>query len=371
MTNWEQLLGGYATGTLTAEERAALMQAALQDQVLFDALMDEEALRETLADPATRAALLRALAPPAEALPQTQAWWRNPWPWTGLGAVAAAAALFVVLRPANAPRPVQMAQNRPAATAPEPVPVLIETPKQLSLSQPETDRKPDVSARQTTPPSAAVSARRTIPSSPDAGAPPQSAAAPSEERGEPQKVAIAPPSPPAAAAPAVQAAEKSDFGSVRGKANAPAPARISATAAGPALLAKKKEALADGAGEALAVALSFQAEDGVWHAIELQSAIPARRPLRLRVTSARGGLLVLQPPLAATRAVLAGVPTEISLPGQPAGTLLLRLGLVSPTSQALGRVSNELKESNTRTADAMATLAPAPQTTREIRLRIE
>ncbi len=40
MTNWEKLLGGYATGTLTGEEREALMQAALHDQALFDALMD-------------------------------------------------------------------------------------------------------------------------------------------------------------------------------------------------------------------------------------------------------------------------------------------------------------------------------------------
>jgi len=358
MTNWEHLLGGYATGTLTAEERAALMQAALQDQALFDALMDEDALRETLADPATRTALLRALAPPVRSV----AWWRNPWPWTGLGAVAAAVALFVILRPPDAPRPVQMAQNRPAAAAPEPVPVVIETPKQLSLSQPEAARKSEYSAR------------RTTASSVDAAAPPQSAAAPAEERTERQKVATAPSPPPAAAppaAPTAQAAEKSDFAAGRANEIAPAPGRLPATAAAPVLLAKKKEALAEGAAEALAITLSFQAEDGAWRTIDLQSAIPARRPLRLRVTSARSGLLALQPPLAETRAVLAGIPTEISLPGQPAGTLLLRLGLVQPAGQAVGRVSNELRESKARAVADSAIPAPAPQPTREIRLRIE
>jgi len=357
MTNWEHLLGGYATGTLTAEERAALMQAALQDQALFDALMDEEALRETLADPATRAALLRALAPKVRSMP----WWRNPWPWTGLGAVAAAAALFVILRPPDAPRPVQMAQNRPATAAPEPVPAVIETPKQLSLSQPEAGRKPEAAAR-----------LKTLP--PADAAPPQSVAAPAEERTERQKVATAPPPQPAAAppaAPTAQAAEKSDFAAGRANEIAPAPGRLPATAAAPVLLAKKKEALAEGAAEALAITLSFQAEDGAWRTIDLQSAIPARRPLRLRVTSARSGLLALQPPLAETRAVLAGVPTEISLPGQAAGTLLLRFGLVQPAGQALGRVSSELTESKARAVSDSAIPAPVPQPTREIRLRIE
>ena len=34
----KKLLGGYATGTLTAEEQQALFAAALEDQELFDAL---------------------------------------------------------------------------------------------------------------------------------------------------------------------------------------------------------------------------------------------------------------------------------------------------------------------------------------------
>jgi len=56
-----KLLGGYATGTLTDEERNLLFSAALEDQELFNALADEEALRELLAEPATRQVLLEEL----------------------------------------------------------------------------------------------------------------------------------------------------------------------------------------------------------------------------------------------------------------------------------------------------------------------
>jgi hypothetical protein len=57
------LLGGYATGTLTPEENAALMQAALEDQELFNALADDESLRRYLAEPEFRKDLLRATEP--------------------------------------------------------------------------------------------------------------------------------------------------------------------------------------------------------------------------------------------------------------------------------------------------------------------
>ncbi|MEP7361687.1 MAG: hypothetical protein ABI972_00395, partial [Acidobacteriota bacterium] len=53
----EKLLGGYMTGTLTEAENSALMRAALDDQQLFDAMADGEALRDALADPVFRARL--------------------------------------------------------------------------------------------------------------------------------------------------------------------------------------------------------------------------------------------------------------------------------------------------------------------------
>ncbi|WP_005033674.1 hypothetical protein [Holophaga foetida] len=64
----EYLLGGYATGTLTPEEKALLLRTALKDQALFDALMDEEALRELLADPKARKRLLAILPKPRKPL---------------------------------------------------------------------------------------------------------------------------------------------------------------------------------------------------------------------------------------------------------------------------------------------------------------
>jgi hypothetical protein len=55
-----KLLGGYATGTLTDEEKQVLYEAALQDDQLFEALENEQALKELLDDPAYRAQLLQA-----------------------------------------------------------------------------------------------------------------------------------------------------------------------------------------------------------------------------------------------------------------------------------------------------------------------
>ncbi|WNM58288.1 hypothetical protein [Candidatus Nitrospira allomarina] len=60
-TSWEHLLGGYASNTLTDEEKRQLYEAALNDQALFDALVDEEALKVMLADPEARRRILASL----------------------------------------------------------------------------------------------------------------------------------------------------------------------------------------------------------------------------------------------------------------------------------------------------------------------
>jgi hypothetical protein len=62
-----KLVGGYATGTLTPEEEAALFAAALEDQELFDTLAREQSLRDLLRDPGARADLMAALDPPQRA----------------------------------------------------------------------------------------------------------------------------------------------------------------------------------------------------------------------------------------------------------------------------------------------------------------
>ena len=109
-----KLLGGYATGTLTAAEQEALFAAALEDQELFDALMKEEPLREVLQDPGSKAQLLAALETPA----RRSAWWN----WRPLiGAVAMAGIALAVIaiwrrEPAQRAMPVIVAEA-PAADA--------------------------------------------------------------------------------------------------------------------------------------------------------------------------------------------------------------------------------------------------------------
>ena len=114
----EKLLGGYATGTLTEEERQALFQASLEHQELFEALMREQPLNELLQDPAARARLLAALEERRPA-------WHRRWQWplvlapTLLGLAVGAIVLIVrAMMPAPAPPPpiVQVAPPKLALT---------------------------------------------------------------------------------------------------------------------------------------------------------------------------------------------------------------------------------------------------------------
>lgn len=68
----EKLLGGFSADTLTAEERQQLYAAALHDQRLFNALADEQALKELLTDPAVRRRLLQTLD--QQGTPQSRSW---------------------------------------------------------------------------------------------------------------------------------------------------------------------------------------------------------------------------------------------------------------------------------------------------------
>ena len=96
----EKLLGGYAVDTLTPEEKKALYTAALQDQQLFNALTDEQALKELLADPVVRRRLLQALkqtsTSDAGGSLSWLDWFRRPAGLAFAGGLAAAA-LAVVL----------------------------------------------------------------------------------------------------------------------------------------------------------------------------------------------------------------------------------------------------------------------------------
>lgn len=59
----QRLLAGYATGQLSDEEKKQLFAAALENQELFDQLVEEDALREVIELPGARGRLLAALEP--------------------------------------------------------------------------------------------------------------------------------------------------------------------------------------------------------------------------------------------------------------------------------------------------------------------
>jgi len=77
--SWEQILGGYATDTLTEEEKRQLFEAALHEQTLFDALADEEALKALLADPEVRQRIVASLQATEnlQVSSSPQGWWKG------------------------------------------------------------------------------------------------------------------------------------------------------------------------------------------------------------------------------------------------------------------------------------------------------
>ncbi len=129
------LIGGYATGSLTADERRRLFEAALEDQELFDALQDEQALKELLDDPVSREQVRRAAAaslPPARP--------RRAWLWALAASMGAAALLTLLFFNSNriTPSTVRVARMRPAAppsAQPAPLPAV---PAPLSIPRKQT-----------------------------------------------------------------------------------------------------------------------------------------------------------------------------------------------------------------------------------------
>jgi len=96
------LLGGYATGSLTEGEKTALFQAALEDQELFDELADEQVLKEVLDEPGARQRLLVALEAPRR---------HRAWLWAGAVATAAVAVVIgIVVSQRTQPPPQEIAQ---------------------------------------------------------------------------------------------------------------------------------------------------------------------------------------------------------------------------------------------------------------------
>jgi hypothetical protein len=144
----DRLLAGYATGQLSEAERQQLMQAALDDQAVFDALAAEEPLRELLADPAARQEILASLPPVQQ---RKSAWWRSPWPWAVAGSLAAGLVVIVLLRPVNPPAAL-VAEHKIAdqkmLEAPAPVPVTPPPAPELRRRAPPKPERADTQPKQ-------------------------------------------------------------------------------------------------------------------------------------------------------------------------------------------------------------------------------
>jgi hypothetical protein len=170
-----KLLGGYATGTLTPEERAALFAAALEDQELFNALAREQALLDHLRDPAARAELLAALDKPA----------RAPfWQWLLRPAVAGFAVAGIVTKAVVA---VWQSTRVPIMKQPPPTILAEARPPQLPLAA-DAPRARDAVPPQATAPldRKTVAPRSPSPEAMSAPAPPPA----------PTRAAAPPPPPP-------------------------------------------------------------------------------------------------------------------------------------------------------------------------------
>lgn len=164
-----KLLGGYATGTLTASEEQALFAAALDDQELFDALAREQALREVLTDPTARGRLLAAIDEPR------RSWWRS-WRPAAAGLALAGVAAVAVVVGTRKPAPVELVAK---VEAPAGVP---------APSTPSTPRVDALEMRQEAAPAArAIPEKRRAAKEPPPAAAVSDAATPQER----QKVEVA------------------------------------------------------------------------------------------------------------------------------------------------------------------------------------
>jgi hypothetical protein len=118
-----KLLGGYAAGVLTEEERRALFEAALTDQDLFNELAREQALKELLEEPAARRQLLEALREKPGLLDRFRAWLSRPVAWVAVGSLAVATLLVVVVvRRTEAPSAIKPVLTARLESQPTPEP---------------------------------------------------------------------------------------------------------------------------------------------------------------------------------------------------------------------------------------------------------
>jgi hypothetical protein len=155
-----KLIGGFASGNLSEREQEALFDAALHDQELFNALMDEQALKDLLDEPGVKAELMQSLQPKVTLLGRIKSFLATPVAWGTMGAVATAAILLVVILPTTrkpdvAPQTAQVRrdelQAKKTIVAPPPAatpanPVVEPVPSSPRRDQPADERREPLAA---------------------------------------------------------------------------------------------------------------------------------------------------------------------------------------------------------------------------------
>jgi hypothetical protein len=146
-----KLLGGYAPGTLTEEERKALFEAAFSDQGLFDELANEQAFKELLEDDRARQQLLNALGEKPPLAQRLKGWLGRPVSWAVAGSLAAVVLLVAVfVRTGTPPKqePVLIAKHEtaPFSELERPVTPSPAAPARRALPKPEAFPPPPVPA---------------------------------------------------------------------------------------------------------------------------------------------------------------------------------------------------------------------------------
>ncbi len=149
MPDARHLVAGYATDSLGEAERRELLRAALDDQALFDTLVEEDGLRELLQDPAARQEVLAALEEP-RGWDRVRAWFERPATLLDLGAVAAlvfaalAGYALLGIRPTPSTHAPAAARPMGEALSPRHVAWLFELPeRQAAPAGIEIARRPD------------------------------------------------------------------------------------------------------------------------------------------------------------------------------------------------------------------------------------
>jgi hypothetical protein len=171
------LIGAYATGSLSADERKALFEAALDDQELFDELAREQALKEMLDEPGVKTRLLAAL------VPRQKYWWTRAWVWAAAGAFAVAIIAGIVLFRTQPPQELARVSAPPAPMPPR----MVAPPARIPPAAPPAIVPPAAIPPATVPPAIVApvivpKAAPAIPApAPTAAAPPPPATQPASD----------------------------------------------------------------------------------------------------------------------------------------------------------------------------------------------